>query len=148
MEDDQPEILLHYSEIRSRIQDCDVFMFRGAMLVSRLLQAGSGSKYSHSGLVGWWHERIMLFQADLPNVQAVPLSVAIRQYDGVVDWYTLRPEHRARADTMSILEEAKVNLGLPYGTTDVLRSIMHEVAGTGLPDNLETPRALFCSQYV
>lgn len=139
---------VRYSEIRDRIEDADVFMFRGNKIISRLFQAGSHSKYSHSALAGWWHRRLMLFQAELACVQTVPLSVAVRSYDGLVDWYKIRPEHRQRVDVLDILDEAKANLGLAYGTTDVFRTILHEVANVSLPPDCESPHALFCSQYV
>lgn len=139
---------VRYTEIRDRIDDADVFLFRGTHLISRLFQAGSKSRYSHSALVGWWHRRLMLFQAELTAVQAVPLSVALRSYEGLVDWYKVRPEHRAKVDPMRVLDEAKANLGLPYATTGVFRTILHEVAHVDLPDDCDNPHALFCSQYV
>ena len=49
---------------------------------------------------------------------------------------------------MRIIEEAQVNLGLSYAHSDLLRTILHDVAGMQLPEDCEEPRALFCSQYV
>ncbi len=142
------EYLVKYSEIRDRIEDADVFLFRGTHLISRLFQAGSHSRYSHSGLVGWWHRRLMLFQAELTAVQAVPLGPAVRGYKGLVDWYKVRPEHRSRVDPQAVLDEARSNLGLAYATTDIFRTVLHEVADLELPADCEDPHALFCSQYV
>lgn len=144
----QAEWQVRYSEVRDEVEDGDVFLFRGDMFISRLFQAGSHSKYSHSGLVGWWHRRLMLFQAELSCVQAVPFSVAVRSYDGLVDWYKIRPEYKSRLDMDLLLDEAKANLGLAYGTTEIFRTILHELADLSLPPECETPHALFCSQYV
>lgn len=139
---------VRYSEIRDDVDDGDVFLFRGNRIISRLFQAGSHSKYSHSGLVGWWDRRLMLFQAELACVQAVPFSVAVRSYDGLVDWYKVRPEYMSQLNMDALLDEAKSNLGIAYGTTDLFRTILHELANLDLPPECETPHALFCSQYV
>ncbi len=147
-EPERQDKVINYMDIRHQIEDADVFMFRGDMLISRMFQAGSGSRYSHSGIVGWWHRRLMLFQAELACVQAVPVSVVVQGYQGKIDWYKIRPELRAKVDPVDILEEAKTNLGLAYGTVDVLRTILHDIAGMDLPEDCENPHALFCSQYV
>lgn len=139
---------LEYSDVRDDIQDADVMMFRGEELVSRVIKAGAHSAYSHAGLVVWWHRRAMLLDARRAGVGATPLSVGIHGYRGVVDWYRIRPEHRARADVMKIIEEAQRNLGLPYAGDDLVRAALNEVAGLDLPPDCERPEALFCSQYV
>ena len=139
---------LSYVDIRKTLQDADVLMFRGTRPLSRMLQAGAQSSYSHCGLVAWWHRRAMLLQAESACIQAVPLSIALQSYPGEVDWYQIRPEYRQRVNVSSIIEEAQVNLGLAYGKTALLRTILHDVVGLKLPDDCEHPEALFCSQYV
>ena len=139
---------VRYSEIRGRIQDGDIILFRGARLISRMIQAGSGSKYSHAAIALWWHRRLMLLQAELECIQAVPLSVALGQYKGIADWYRVRDEHRASTDFAPILDEAKIDLGLAYSTSEMLKSALHGLVGLDLPPDCETPHALFCSQYV
>lgn len=139
---------LSYVDIRKTLQDADVLMFRGTRPISRMLQAGARSSYSHCGLVAWWHRRAMLLQAESACIQAVPLSIALQSYPGEVDWYQIRPEYRQRVNVSSIIEEAQVNLGLAYGKTALLRTILHDVVGLRLPDDCEHPEALFCSQYV
>lgn len=137
-----------YSEIRDQIQDGDIILFRGARLLSRMIEAGSKSKYSHAAIALWWHRRLMLLQAEIQCIQAVPLSVALGKYKGVADWYRVRDEHRARIDFAPILDEAKVDLGLAYSTSELLKSALHSLVGLDLPPDCETPHALFCSQYV
>lgn len=139
---------LSYLDIRKTLQDADVLMFRGTHPISRMLQAGAQSSYSHCGLVAWWHRRAMLLQADSACIQAVPLSIALQSYPGEVDWYQIRPEYRQMINVSSIIEEAQVNLGLAYGKTALLRTILHDVVGLKLPADCEHPEALFCSQYV
>lgn len=137
-----------YTDIRGRIQDGDVILFRGERLISRMIEAGSGSKYSHAAIALWWHRRLMLLQAEPECIQAVPLSVALGKYEGVADWYRVRDEHRAATDFAPILDEAKINLGLAYNASEMLQSALHGLIGLDLPPDCETPHALFCSQYV
>lgn len=139
---------LSYKQVRKQFLDADVLMFRGSRPISRMLQAGARSSYSHCGLLAWWHRRLMLLQAESACIQAVPLSTALHSYPGEVDWYQIRPEVRDPATVLRIIEEAQVNLGLSYAHTDLLRTILHDVAGMQLPEDCEEPRALFCSQYV
>ena len=139
---------LSYLDIRKTLQDADVLMFRGTRPISRMLQAGAQSSYSHCGLVAWWHRRAMLLQAESACIQAVPLSIALQSYPGEVDWYQIRPQYRQLISVSRIIEEAQVNLGLAYGKTALLRTILHDVVGLKLPVDCEHPEALFCSQYV
>ena len=46
---------VRYSEIRDDVDDGDVFLFRGNKIISRLFQAGSHSRYSHSRNTGNAH---------------------------------------------------------------------------------------------
>lgn len=139
---------LSYKQVRKQLLDADVLLFRGTRPISRMLQAGARSSYSHCGLVAWWHRRAMLLHAESACIQAVPLSHALHSYPGEVDWYQIRSEERDPATVLRIIEEAQVNLGLSYAHTDLLRSILNDVAGMELPEDCEEPRALFCSQYV
>lgn len=139
---------LSYKQVRKQLRDADVLLFRGTRPISRMLQAGARSSYSHSGLVVWWHRRAMLLHAENACIQAVPLSMALHSYPGEVDWYQIRTELRDPETVLRIIEEAQVNLGLSYAHSDLLRSILHDVAGMQLPEDCEEPRALFCSQYV
>jgi uncharacterized tellurite resistance protein B-like protein len=137
-----------YSEVRGEFLDADVLMFHGKSAISRVFQAGGGSKYSHAGLVAWWGSRAMLLHAQLSSICAVPLGAAVHEYDGAIDWYRIRPEHRSIADVAAIVIEAQAHLGLPFAKVTLLRTMLNEVVGLDLPDDCETPDAFFCCQYV
>lgn len=139
---------LSYKQVRKQLLDADVLLFRGNRPISRMLQVGARSSYSHCGLVAWWHRRAMLLHAESACIQAVPLSMALHSYPGEVDWYQIRADVRDPATVLRIIEEAQVNLGLSYAHSDLLRTILNDVAGMELPQDCEEPRALFCSQYV
>jgi uncharacterized tellurite resistance protein B-like protein len=139
---------LSYRQVRRKLLDADVLMFRGSQPISRMLQVGARSSYSHCGLLAWWHRRAMLLHAEGASIQAVPFRIALHSYPGEVDWYQIRADARDASTVMRIIEEAQVNLGLSYAHSDLLRTILHDVAGMQLPEDCEEPRALFCSQYV
>lgn len=144
-----PEKLLQYGDIRGNIQDGDVFLFRGTVLLSRMIEKYSHGSYSHCAIAAGWGDRKMLLQAELTGgVQAVPISVAVGTYKGRVDWYGLRPEARKKVDLAALLAEAKADLGLSYATSDLLRVAAHNIFRAVLPADSVDPQALFCSQYV
>jgi hypothetical protein len=90
----------------------------------------------------------MLFHATAASVQVMPASVVIHQYDGVVDWYQVKPGLRARLDPVALVSEAQHNLGLAYGTTQMLNTVLHDAVGLRMPEEHRRPDTLFCSQYV
>ncbi len=138
-----------YASVRARIDDADVFLFRGTELLSRVIEAASHARYSHAAIAANWGERKMILQAELMGgVQAVPLSVVVGTYAGRVDWYKLTPEARAEVDVAALMAEARADLGLTYATSDLLRVAAHDLFGAGLPHDCDNPHALFCSQYV
>jgi hypothetical protein len=138
----------NFSDISHRFSDGDVLMFRGESAISKLFRAGAGSAYSHAGIATWWHRRVMLFHAAVDAIKVVPASFVIHTYDGLIDWYTVRPELRSRLDVAAMLTEAQNNIGLSYGATDMIKTVLHDVVGLRMPEDQAHPEALFCSQYV
>jgi len=146
--DSLQERRVNYSDICDDFLDGDVLMFRGGSAISKLFRSGAGSAYSHTGVVAWWHRRVMLFHATAASVQVMPASVVIHQYDGEVDWYQVKPELRSRLDPLALVSEAQHNLGLAYGATHMLSTVLHDAVGMRMPEENRRPDALFCSQYV
>lgn len=137
-----------YDAIRSQIEDCDIFLFRGKYLSSRLFEKATRGRYSHSGMAAWWGSRLMLLQAEFVGIQAVPLSVAAGAYDGPVAWYKLRPEVRQSLNKEAVLAEARSFLGLPFGYRDLIREFLHRGFGRPLPPDPNKPCGMFCSEFV
>lgn len=149
MSDVPPEKQLRYANVRAQIEDGDIFLFRGTILLSRIIEKYSHGNYSHCAIAAAWGDRKMLLQAELSGgVQAVPISVAAGTYKGRVDWYSLRPEVRAKIDVAALLREAKADLGLSYATSELLRVAAHNIFRAALPKDSVDPKALFCSEYV
>ena len=138
----------NYSEVSHLFQDGDVFMFRGESSISKIFRVGAGSAYSHVGVAAWWYKRLMLFHAAIDNLQVLPLSFVIHKYNGLIDWYTIKPELRHKLDVSALVSEAQNNIGLSYGAADMLRTVLHDVVGMRMPEDEKRPDAMFCSQYV
>jgi hypothetical protein len=119
-------------------------------MLSRLIEWGSRSVYSHAGIAAWWHERLVVFQAEPNGVQVVPASRAVDRYSGEVDWWQLTPAAIARVDEQKLVSRAIDTLGEPYEFRRLL--LLAWLLATGryrqVHDPKRAPQAMFCSQYV
>lgn len=148
MSEPEPK-MIQYNEVRSQIADGDVILFRGTILLSRIIELVSHGDYSHCALAADWGERKMILQAELiGGVQAVPMSIAVGTYRGRVDWFRIDPAHRARLDIAALMAEARADLGLGYAKEGMLEAAEHFIFGAHISQDPKDPRALFCSQYV
>lgn len=138
-----------YEEVRAEVEDADIFMFRGDYRTSKLFRLVDKSYYSHAALALWWRERLMILQAEGPGIQAVPMSVAVGTYPGRVDWYRLKRDHIPELDDKleKLVNEAKADLGLPYGYIDLLRNLLRWATKVKLRDPVR-PHGMYCSEYV
>jgi hypothetical protein len=138
-----------YRDIRDQIKDGDLFFFRGNFRSSKIFEWLTHSFYSHATIIAWWGDRPMILQAEGPGLQAIPLSVAIATYPGRADWYRLRREDFPNADQKlrAMLAEAKSDLGLPFGTSDLFRRLFHWLTKVKFTNPI-TPRGMFCSEFV
>src|SRR5580693_7734404 len=118
--------MIQYNDVRAQIDDGDVILFRGTILLSRIIERISHGDYSHCALAADWGERKMLLQAELVGgVQAVPMSIAVGTYKGRVDWFRISPEQRARLNIAALMTEARADLGLGYAKEGMLKAAEH-----------------------
>ena len=140
---------LAYADVREQVEDIDIFMFRGDYKSSKLFRLVDKSYYSHAALALWWRNRLMILQAEGPGIQAIPMSVAVGTYPGRADWYRLKrgeiPDYEDKLK--KVAQEAKADLGLPYGVKDLWRNIVRWATHVKLRDPVR-PHAMFCSEYV
>ena len=138
-----------YDAVRPQVADADIFMWRGDYKSSKLFRLVDKSYYSHAALALWWHGRLMVLQAEGPGIQAVPMSVAVGTYPGRVDWFRLRREEIPEFDDKlaRLANEAKADLGLPYGFGDLWRNVMRWLTKVKLADPV-SPHGMYCSEYV
>lgn len=142
-------VVTGYSQIRDQIRDGDLFFFRGDFRSSRLFTWLTKGYYSHSTIVAWWGDRLMILQAEGVGLQAIPLSVAIQEYPGRADWYQLKRDGapEVEAAVPGVLGEARADLGLKFGTLDLFRSLFRWVGKVKFTNPM-SPRGLFCAEYV
>lgn len=97
-----PAPALPYGSIRAQVRDYDLILFQGRRLVSRLIELGTGSRFSHVGTAKWIGEVLLLaestprdgardfFTRRAPDgVRVVSLSDRIARYPGLVYWWPL-----------------------------------------------------------
>lgn len=148
-----PIKMVSLTEARTRMEDCDIILCRGAYGVSKLFEKVTKRAYSHAAVVARWGDHWMLCQAEAGGVQAVPLHITVNKYNGAVYWYKLTPEARAKLNQARTLREMKHDLGVAFGLWPVLRDIAYRYWGfkyLGMKRPVDTgePGSMFCSQYV
>lgn len=139
-----------YDSVRERIRTGDILLFRGRGWLSRFIRWGSDSVYSHAGMAAWWGERLVVLQSAGRGVEVLPVSRAVHDYDGQVDWWSLAPEHEDALDRGALVGVAITQLGKPYATVGLVELVGRMVVGRfrGTPDPKGDPESMFCSQYV
>jgi hypothetical protein len=144
-----PVAAVEYDDCRPRIKNCDVLMYRGRSLGSRVIRWATGSKYSHAGLAVWWNNRLMVMEAVGRGVIVTPLSANVSSYSGSVEWFTsveeIPPDQR-----LCMVEFAQQELGKEYAFwravfLGVRLLFQHNV---DTRDKLRREARLFCSHYV
>lgn len=139
-----------YGEVRSGIRTGDILLFQGTSALSRFIRWGSQSTYSHAGMAAWWGPRLVVLQAAGRGVEVLPVSSAVDDYDGRVDWWTIHPDYDAQLNRNKLVDHAITELGKPYATVGLATVVWRMAVGRfrGLPDPKADPEAMFCSQYV
>jgi hypothetical protein len=142
-------VLATYHQIRDQIRDGDLFFFRGNFRSSRIFTWLTKGYYSHATITAWWGDRLMILQAEGVGLQAIPLSVAIQEYPGRADWYRLDRDKVPEVDRklVGVLDEARADLGLKFGTLDLFRSLFRWVGKVQFTNPM-SPKGLFCAEYV
>lgn len=140
---------LRYDDVRNRIKNGDVFMYRGKTLQSSLIQWVTRSPYSHAGVAAWWNDRLMTMEAKGNGVVASPFSRSVRQYHGDVEWFVSTREI-SEEDRLRMVIFAQEELGKTYGRwkTIVLGIQTLFSRDPDRRDRLRRQKNLFCSEYV
>lgn len=146
-----PRACLDYPEIRNQIQDGDILLFRGKSWLSRLICRLTGSPYSHSGIVGWWSGRLMVFEAGPTGVVASRMSLVVSKYSGKVELWTT-DDNLARFE---VIRAAQRLLGKRYSKFKLLRDLQRRWFGRSRPESKPKssdpeapPEDFVCSEFV
>lgn len=157
-----------YKAFRGEIRSGDLLLCSGSGLFSRMIQAATGSVWSHVGFVMRldYIDRVMVLESLEPlGVRTVPLSKYLHDYDSNGTPYPgglaiarhaafeeiAQQENRA---ALRKLGQFAVDLfGYPYDSTEIAR-IAARIAASHLPFRgadkraLKRDREFICSEYV
>jgi len=151
--------MVSYADIRSDIKSFDILLFSGKGLISRLIQLGSRSKWSHVAVALRLadYDQVLCYESttlsDIPDlttgakvkgVQLVPLSMRIASYDGEIAW---RPVEGQRTRKMKQAAAAFMRefAGRPYeeNQLELIRSALDVIT---LRENQPDASSVFCSE--
>jgi hypothetical protein len=138
-----------YGEIRTRIRTGDVFLYQGTSLISRFIRWGSQSPYSHAGLALWCQDRLLVIQSASRGVEVVPASIAVKRYDGQVDWWQPKDPVRSALGIGTLANAAFDELGKPFAVLPLVALVarMFRRRDWNNPD-MRASESYFCSQLV
>ena len=137
----------------------DIFLFSGKGLISKVIQAGTGSEWSHVAIIVPDGDRLVLLESttlsDLPSIDfgvpikgvtRVDLQKRIDTYDGKVAHRSIIGDYPADADKRFNVMLQKFN-GRPYETNQI-ELISSALDATGLLTNQPDMSSIFCSELV
>jgi len=140
-------VRLDYPEIRDRIQDGDILLFRGKSWISRLIGWATRSPYSHAGILGWWHGRLMVLEAVSNGVVASRMSIVVQRYSGKVELWTTDLQLERKA----VIHAAQILLGKRYSKLKLLHNLKRLLLGRRRDepaDPDDAPEEFICSEFV
>lgn len=149
-------ISIHYAEARGLIEDADVLLFRSRGGIWGLIAKVGRSEFTHVGVAGWWHNRVMLLEMTNKGGRATLLSNTIKEWPGIVDVYRLR---RSTDTTQNNFQEGVISAMLEitnkrYGKWHLLKTSLYHTPFIRLlmkpkqNDKLVCQGMPFCSEVV
>lgn len=151
----------HESQARQDIMNGDVLLFRGDNILSGLIQAGTGSPYSHSGIVFRSDTqdpfrtpagpgRVYVVEAVGEGIRMALLSETVAEYHGAVELWRLIPDHRKGFDAGKAVGEARRYIGRPYAFAHLFYFVLDWLTFKRFDLRAHTRKrqAMFCSQLV
>jgi hypothetical protein len=149
------------STVRAAIQDADVLLFRGANFVSRLIEVGTDSPYSHAAIVfrsaandplqtDYGPGRVCLIEAVGKGIKMGLLSEEVASYNGALELWRLEDEYLGKLSPLKAIAEARRYLGRPYAFWHLLLFAFDwlTLGLLRLRSCSRDRRAFFCSQLV
>ena len=150
MQHADPPKLVRYRDVRSRIADADLLLYRrwGPIAV-----AGRGI-HSHAAKAAWWHEDLFCLEVrELTGGRAVTLSSQVERFPGRIDVYEVNPDDRwpeyNRAGSLRVMRRLA---GCDYGYASLIMAAMLHLpvvrwlVRPDVDDEAWERRPPFCSQ--
>jgi len=144
-------IQLSYQDIRHKIVDGDLFLFRGKGWFSKLIQSWTKSPYSHVEIAVWLEHRLCTIGAVLHRgVYPDLLSHKLKKYGGQVEWWAVSDSvmdpvggnrHQLIIKARNWLLDSENGWGSSYASSrQFWRSFLFGW-------NWDQPDAYFCSEF-
>jgi len=138
---------MNYEEARRIMKDGDVLQYQGTGFQSETIKLVTGSEYSHTAVVIWWGNRLMVGEATSRGVFPVFLSENIKHYHGSV--YLLQAKDLTDMQRAEIVDSAKMQFGKEYSTWKLVKFAHHLLWRTrSKNDKYKAEVDLFCSEFV
>jgi hypothetical protein len=161
-----------YETVRGQIMDGDVILFEGIgflsaalhwrkrprefpvwkylvhALVSTIVKAATGSKYSHAGLAARWYKRLMVLEAIGDGVIVNPLRRSQERFKAKIYWFSC--EEISPKDRELMMIKALEELGKPYGFWKTILFLICLIFKIDVDkrDSLKKAKSIYCSEYV
>jgi hypothetical protein len=152
----------NYDLVRGEIQSGDILLCSGSAAFSQLIQAATGSTWSHVAFVLRVDaiDRVMVLESvESIGVRTVPLSNYVRNYNATGKGYPGKLVLARHADFAQLTNQQKLNqmsqfavdcFGCPYNSQDIARIAariaMHSIQPHPAPIQL-SPNTFICSEY-
>jgi hypothetical protein len=139
-----------YPEIREGLQTGDLLLFKGRAWLSRLIALVLRRPYSHVGLLVRQGDRVMVYQALRRGICVLPAREAVSQYNGLVDWWSLRRDKAEKLDLDRLCQLAEAGVGRSFGMWGMLQLGWTVFTGRARArrDGDPAVKEMFCSQYI
>ena len=150
-----------YEEIRAQLRTGDVVLFSGKSFFSKLIRFGTGSAWSHVGLVlklpeynfltiyestGKGSLKDVVSGKPQRGVQLVPMNDRVYSYKGKIAVRQLEDIELDDWSIQSLMEVRKALRGRPYEKS--VRNLLRAAWDTLSPRNVEDLSSVFCSELV
>jgi hypothetical protein len=144
---------VQYCEVRQKIRDADLLLFRRRSRITRLIAVAGRSQYVHAAMAGWWKDRLMCVEMTSGGGRAQLLSNLVAQWPGFIDVYGANATGRRFSRQRAVGTMIGIT-GKRYGWWNLLRAaLMHMPVCRFLvrPDTNDLDASTgppFCSQAV
>lgn len=142
---------LIYDDVREKIRNGDILLYKGRGFVSWAIKFFTRSEYSHAGIAVWWYDRLMVMEALSKGVIVNPLRRSVGRYKGSVEWWTLKKDFDINNDDrkkMIIFAQEELGKDFAFWGLFLFALVISFVIPLGKKDFLTREKRLFCSLYV
>ena len=142
--------LVHYSDVRHRIRDGELLLFRRRGLIAA---CGRG-RHSHAAKAAWWDGDLFLLETRaVRGCRAVTLSSQVRRWPGRIDVYAVNPACRwPQYDRAAAVRFMRRLAGSEYGYWGIVGAallhlpLVRLMVPADVDDEAADRRPPFCSQ--